>query len=133
MHRLSATPDTGTTNAMNQESTNDQGAVAEQDDEIVVRNAEQQHMIDTLVLLRQTCNAAIDAIEVEDNESLFGQPVDWDSFTCLKAERWLDSEGALGWRVYCDGVSPNATKLLTCLRDKLVGAGWDGIEIVPAC
>lgn len=108
---------------------------APDDEYIIVRNAEQQGMIDALVQLRQVCNGSIDMIEAEfpDNESLYGQPVHWDEFTCVKAERFLDSEGGLGWRVYCSGIGTNATKLQQCLRDKLTNAGYEDVEVTPVC
>lgn len=105
------------------------------DVEIVIRNAEQQAMIDALVQLRAACNTAIDVLEAEwqENESLYGEPVRWEEFTCIRAERFLDSDGGLGWRVYCEGVGCNATKLLRYLRDRLEAAGYDGVGVTPVC
>lgn len=114
---------------MSQVEMNEQG-------EVVIRNDEQVQMMDVLHGLRDACHAAKNEafIAGEVNESLYSafKSVDWASVECVRAERWLDDAGGLGWRCYIDGPDRTNKKLLTLLRDTLLNEGWDGVEVVPA-
>lgn len=104
--------------------------------EMVIRNDEQVEMLGVLVSLKDACHAAkTDAFKAgEINESLHSafRNVEWASLECVRAERWLDDAGAMGWRCYIDGPDKGNRKLQIVLRDTLIREGWDGAEVVPA-
>lgn len=104
--------------------------------EVVVRNDEQVQMMAMLDSLKDACHMAKTEafIDAGDNESLYSsfRRVDWTELECVRAERWLDDTGAVGWRCYIAGPDKGNKKLQVVLRDKLLNAGWDGVEVVPA-
>lgn len=113
------------------------GALLDQmgnDREIVIHNAEQQIIITTLERLKQdACDVVRTAAqEADENESLYRQQVDWDNVTATGAERWIDDEGDLGWRVYVIGTGERASKFYAYVSGKLANMGWDNVEVVPA-
>lgn len=114
------------------------GAGASLDDaagnNIVIRNAEQQAIIADLERLkRDACDVVREAAqEADENESLYRQQVDWNTVTATGAERWIDDEGDLGWRVYVIGTGERANKFYAYVSGKLLNMGWDNVEVVPA-
>ena len=102
----------------------------------VVRNEEQMAMVAQLHKLRDDCHAAKNKAHDEGwrNESLYQAflNVEWAEVECVRAERWLDDTGFIGWRCYIGGPDRANARLLAVLRDTLLADGWDGVEVVPA-
>lgn len=104
--------------------------------DVVIHNPEQAEIINTLQTLRVQCDEAIAEVHetFDDNESLYGQAVYWPEFTCVRAERWIDDSGNLGWRCYCAGITNGGSaKLREALRGKIANRGWDNVEVVSQC
>lgn len=102
--------------------------------DVVIHNPEQVEIINSLRMLQSQCDECISEVHehFDENESLFGQAVHWPDFQCAKAERWIDSNGELGWRCYCTGiVRGTSSKLCEALRAKIANRGWDNVEVVP--
>lgn len=105
------------------------------DGEVIIRNDEQVQMMGVLEALKDAVHKAKTEayIDTELNESLRGlQRVDWTEIECVRTERWLDSNGDLGWRAYIGGPDRNNPKLQALLRSKLLNDGWDHAEVVAA-
>lgn len=90
-------------------------------------------MVQILKHLADDCHRAKADIyaQCETNESLRMLPmlVEFDNIECVKAERWIDHHGDIGWRVH---VNTGNRKLLAAMLSKLRDMGWDDIEIVEA-
>jgi hypothetical protein len=103
---------------------------------VVIHNPEQVEIMQTLANLREHCDEAIAEVhtDFDQNESLYGQSVYWPEFGCVRAERWIDGDGNLGWRCYCEGVvGAGSAKLREAVRVKIANRGWDNVEVVPTC
>lgn len=100
---------------------------------ITIYNPEQHEV---MALLQTLCLHCVEAFvevaaEAEENESLAKLDVAYTELKCETAERWIDSEGSLGFRCNISGHGSTEPKLLTAVGDKLRNRGWDGIVVVP--
>lgn len=107
---------------------------ADEKPKVVIYNPEQVEIINNLKALVDDTNAMIRlaASQSEENESLYQQVLDWKVVECNCSERWIDSNGALGWRVFIEHVSPKAARLFAFISGKLAEAGWDNVLVVAA-
>lgn len=98
-----------------------------EEDAVVIHNPEQVQIMADLARLLQDCREVIREADAErsENESLYRQDVEWERVGCHHAERWIDGDGNLGWRVGLSFVDPSAHKFLAYVSDKLVARGWD--------
>lgn len=124
---------------------NEQQQPSDESGDITIHNAEQIEVMNSLEALRVSFGIAASevAVDATENESLHKQAkfVNWTDFTCVRAERWIDNEGKLGWRCYAN-VSPDPlvealklgppTRILAAVASKLQNMGWDACEVVPA-
>lgn len=103
------------------------------EDAVVIHNAEQQEIMAQLKLLIEHTNSVISraANERDENESLHADAgkVDWDEVLCVNSQRWIDSEGELGWRVKISGAQRDAVRFAGYVTDRLRNEGWENVIV----
>lgn len=101
--------------------------------DIVVHNAEQVEIIETLQRLKRDTDSviAMAAALKDEDESLHMQAVSWEVARCAHAERWIDDTGALGWRVGITFTSPTARRFMAFVGDKLRAMGYEDAIVEP--
>lgn len=105
--------------------------VMDGDEEVVVlHNPEQQEIIEQLGQLKSDCDELLAYAKTmrDEDESIHGAPVDWETMECTQAERFISDDGELGWRVYLDGVPITARRFRAYVQMNLRNRGWDNAE-----
>lgn len=102
-----------------------------------VREASVMDVIEVVTYLnhlKEQTNEVLAEAETEaaENESLFGEPVNWAGLGCEHTEVWRDNDGEAGSRVYIIGSSAGAKKFHAWVADRLATRDLADIQVVAA-